>query len=486
MRIRRPGVDTADQNVFHREGEYWSVVFQGQTIRLRDLKGLRYLARLLASPGRDFHVLEMVADATGGAVEIDGTVEAGLTVSLGLDAGPLLDAQAKKAYRRRLAEIDEDGEDARVMGDHERAAQAEAERDFLVHELARAVGLGGRDRSAASMSERARASVTRAVRQAMAHIQKHHPVLGEHLERTIRTGTYCSYLPDPQVPIGLEAVKIAGQPEGGGVSGEVSADGETITVHIPLTFRKRGGRKLVVTPDGAVGRRARGSTTSWLRRWRGRSGIDPIGLGQPAGRFGEASGLARVDLGERQTSRRQGAFEAPVIGAGRLEDDAADRQLANPVDQGPVPGPLVAEPLCGPVRPAMRLKMVLRDVDADGSLRHLFRIPRLSCEPSGSGIRSGPEEKDGGDPTLARPSYGLGFPDPTPASARHKCRAGRRLQLSHEAGKIIRQGVSVGVGGAAGGSISAGSIPPVLTGVAEPFPPIHSQPRFLGPGLARQ
>ena len=31
---------------------------------------------------------------------------------------------------------------------------------------------------------------------------------------------------------------------------KVSADGETITVHIPLTFRKRGGRKLVVTPDG--------------------------------------------------------------------------------------------------------------------------------------------------------------------------------------------------------------------------------------------
>jgi hypothetical protein len=31
----------------------------------------------------------------------------------------------------------------------------------------------------------------------------------------------------------------------------ISADGETITVHIPLTFRKRGGRKLVVTPAGA-------------------------------------------------------------------------------------------------------------------------------------------------------------------------------------------------------------------------------------------
>ena len=31
----------------------------------------------------------------------------------------------------------------------------------------------------------------------------------------------------------------------------VSADGETITVHIPMAFKKRGGRKLVVTPDGA-------------------------------------------------------------------------------------------------------------------------------------------------------------------------------------------------------------------------------------------
>jgi hypothetical protein len=31
----------------------------------------------------------------------------------------------------------------------------------------------------------------------------------------------------------------------------VSADGETITVHVPMIFRKRGGRKRVVTPDGA-------------------------------------------------------------------------------------------------------------------------------------------------------------------------------------------------------------------------------------------
>ena len=30
-----------------------------------------------------------------------------------------------------------------------------------------------------------------------------------------------------------------------------ATEDETITIHIPITFRKRGGRKAVVTPDGA-------------------------------------------------------------------------------------------------------------------------------------------------------------------------------------------------------------------------------------------
>jgi hypothetical protein len=116
---------------------------------------------------------------------------------LGLgDAGPLLDAPAKEAYRRRLAEIDDDISEALATGDDERAAQSDVERDLLIRELTRAVGLGGRDRRAASASERARASVTRAVRQAIARIRQHHPTLGTYLDRAIRTGTYCSYLPD--------------------------------------------------------------------------------------------------------------------------------------------------------------------------------------------------------------------------------------------------------------------------------------------------
>lgn len=184
--------------IFRREGDYWTVVFDGRTVHVRDLQGMRYLARLLAEPGREHHVLDLVAAATGrgrsavGADELPGS-------GLG-DAGELLDARAKESYRRRLAEIDEDIEEARTTGDDERAARADAERDFLVQELARAFGMGGRVRRAGSASERARAGVTRAIRQAIARIGEHHPLLGEHLIRTVRTGTYCAYLPDPRTP----------------------------------------------------------------------------------------------------------------------------------------------------------------------------------------------------------------------------------------------------------------------------------------------
>jgi len=54
--------------VIRREGEYWTVIFDGATCRLRDSNGLRYLAYLLRHPHERVSApfLERVGEATGG------------------------------------------------------------------------------------------------------------------------------------------------------------------------------------------------------------------------------------------------------------------------------------------------------------------------------------------------------------------------------------------------------------------------------------
>jgi hypothetical protein len=89
------------------------------------------------------------------------------------------------------AEIDE----ADRFHDGERAARAREELDAVSSELAGAVGLGGRDRRAASAAERARVSVIKAIRTAIKRIGEHDPDLGDHLARSVRTGAFCVYDP---------------------------------------------------------------------------------------------------------------------------------------------------------------------------------------------------------------------------------------------------------------------------------------------------
>lgn len=57
--------------VFRREGEYWTLAYAGQTVRLRDAKGLHYLAPLLREPGRSFHVRDLVSAGGGGMRRAD-------------------------------------------------------------------------------------------------------------------------------------------------------------------------------------------------------------------------------------------------------------------------------------------------------------------------------------------------------------------------------------------------------------------------------
>jgi hypothetical protein len=125
---------------------------------------------------------------------------ADLTMGRMGDAGEMLDARTKDAYKRRTAELREQLEEARERNQLEHVDQLEEEIEALGRELSRAVGLGGRDRRAASASERARINVPRAIKVALERIAEHNPALATLPTSSILTGTFCSYTPDSRLP----------------------------------------------------------------------------------------------------------------------------------------------------------------------------------------------------------------------------------------------------------------------------------------------
>jgi non-specific serine/threonine protein kinase len=184
---------------FYRRGDIWTIGTAAATIQLRHGKGLTHIVRLLGAPHVEFHALDLVAGSH------DRGSSAALAIASGMelhgrgagDAGPVLDGQAKAAYRGRVVELQEEIAEAEAFNDPERAARARDELAFLARELAGAVGLGGRDRKTGSDAERARVNVTRAIRTALKRIADQDPALGRSLGSAIRTGTFCVYEPVP-------------------------------------------------------------------------------------------------------------------------------------------------------------------------------------------------------------------------------------------------------------------------------------------------
>jgi len=189
----RPPAAGAVEAVLSRDIDYWRIGYGRECFQLKDTKGLSFLHTLLRHPGREFHVL----DLAGGA---EPRADGGSRAAAG-DAGDVLDPAARAAYKRRLEDLRETLEEAQSFNDLERAARAEHEIDFLTEELARAVGMGGRTRKAASAAERARVNVSRTIGAVVRKIAAGSPALGQHLNATVRTGYFCSYTPDPRAAV---------------------------------------------------------------------------------------------------------------------------------------------------------------------------------------------------------------------------------------------------------------------------------------------
>ena len=162
------------------DGDIRVICFKGTSVSLKDTKGLQMLARLVSTPDKEVHVL----DLAGSAASPDSG-----------DAGPQLDDKARIEYQRRVAELQEGLTEAEELGDLGQADAMRGELDFITRELSRAYGLGGRERKAGSAAERARVNVRRRLKDAIERIGQQMPDAARYLENTIKTGSYCKYTP---------------------------------------------------------------------------------------------------------------------------------------------------------------------------------------------------------------------------------------------------------------------------------------------------
>ena len=179
------------ENSFIKEGEFWSLAYAGTVARIKDSKGMRDVAKLIAANGQSIAAVEL---AGGGPGRMEMSSVHGLHTEG--DVGEMLDAEARAQYRARLVDLDEVIRDADNFNDPHRAARARDERTFLLAELGAAVGLAGKPRLALDPAERARKAVAWRVRNSIKHIAAAHPALGRHLRHAVRTGSFCVYDPD--------------------------------------------------------------------------------------------------------------------------------------------------------------------------------------------------------------------------------------------------------------------------------------------------
>lgn len=194
--------------IFRKQGEYWTIVYEGRLLLLKDALGLGYIRYLLGRPGESVHVLDLVSSirppspgrATYAQMSQDQLNEEGLTVGGRYDLGPALDPQAKAAYRQRLTDIGEDIAEAERNNDVGALGRLKEERDSIVAELERAFGLRGRARAVSSSAERARSAVGQAVSSALRKMSEADVTLGRFLSKAIERGTFCSYTSERPVP----------------------------------------------------------------------------------------------------------------------------------------------------------------------------------------------------------------------------------------------------------------------------------------------
>lgn len=181
-------VGASDGCVFQKQGKTWRLVFEGVTRGVRHSNGMDYIAELLRNPNSEIHSARLRDVVAGERPRALGS------------AGDVLDTEALREIKKRLDANKAEQEEAAELQDEVRQEKLQEEFDALRAAVARAKGLGGRKRQAASDLERARQSVSRAIHRAIRAISREHESLGRHLDVSLKIGDVLVYAPDRPVP----------------------------------------------------------------------------------------------------------------------------------------------------------------------------------------------------------------------------------------------------------------------------------------------
>jgi hypothetical protein len=200
-------------NRFEKQGDTWAITFAGETCRLAaPLIGLDYILILLQNPGRSMRGLELqtvlagnpiASRPAGKLVADDVTVDArtdtdedecSLSFPGHSSGDEQLDPKAIRQYKERLKDLERDATNAYNLSDNAKGDELQKQYDEIESRLKQSFDIHHRPRVFSDDNEKARISITRALKRAYNKIRLQAPKTARHMESNIKTGSEFVYL----------------------------------------------------------------------------------------------------------------------------------------------------------------------------------------------------------------------------------------------------------------------------------------------------
>ncbi len=198
------------ENFFRKRGGVWEARFnRGNTIHIINVdKGSEYINLLLAHPGREASVYEVVcgyalgvADTVSSGLEHDD-IDEGFQVTTGAplgDAGVVVDRKAIEQYRAKYQSLVTEKAEAEEDGDHERVEEIDVEMAQIADAITGGTAKGGKLRKAGDKRKNVRDAFRNSVNRAITAIGKYDKPLAEHLKASIKHGNEVVYRPETPI-----------------------------------------------------------------------------------------------------------------------------------------------------------------------------------------------------------------------------------------------------------------------------------------------